>query len=87
MCGDMPDRVDGRSVLVCQHSIAGDAAALGIHPLGGLPVIRDRLVDTWVLDEWGASGRTRPAPRAELRPGPPQDATDLGRVDPSPERG
>jgi succinate dehydrogenase/fumarate reductase iron-sulfur protein len=66
MCGTCTVRVDGRSVLSCQHRIEPDVDEIQVEPAAGLPVIRDLLVDTrpfW--DEWS---RVTPylVPRADL---------------------
>jgi len=85
MCGTCTLRVDGRSVLACQHRIEPDVTEIRVDPAAGLPVIRDLLVDTrpfW--DEWS---RVTPylVPRADLdeparvRP----DSAERELIDPS----
>jgi succinate dehydrogenase/fumarate reductase iron-sulfur protein len=79
MSGTCTVRVDGRSVLACQHRLGPDTDSIRVDPLAGLPVIRDLLVDTrpfW--DEWS---RVTPylVPREDL------DAPAVIRPD-APER-
>ena len=56
MCGTCAIRVDGRPVLACQTRIPAPAGGVVLEPLGGLPVVRDLIVDTkpfW--DAWRGS--------------------------------
>lgn len=46
MCGTCAIRVDGRPVLACQTRIPESADGIVLEPLGGLPVVRDLVVDT-----------------------------------------
>jgi succinate dehydrogenase/fumarate reductase iron-sulfur protein len=51
MCGTCALRVDGRPVLACQTRVPADSFLL--EPLGGLPVVRDLIVDmTPFWDAW-----------------------------------
>jgi succinate dehydrogenase/fumarate reductase iron-sulfur protein len=52
-CGTCTVRVDGRPVLACQTIVDDDRHAARIEPLGGLPVVRDLIVDLGpFLDRW-----------------------------------
>ncbi len=46
MCGTCAIRVDGRPVLACQTRIPESSDGIVLEPLGGLPVVRDLVVDT-----------------------------------------
>lgn len=46
MCGTCAIRVDGRPVLACRTPVAAATETLLLEPLGGLPVVRDLIVDT-----------------------------------------
>lgn len=46
MCGTCAVRVDGRPALACRTPVTAANAELLLEPLGGLPVIRDLIVDT-----------------------------------------
>jgi len=53
MCGSCGVRVDGRSTLACRTVLGAEVDEIEVAPLGGLPVVRDLIVDTrpfW--DEW-----------------------------------
>lgn len=52
-CGTCTVRVDGRPVLACQTIVEDDRRAARIEPLGGLPVVRDLIVDLGpFFDRW-----------------------------------
>jgi succinate dehydrogenase / fumarate reductase iron-sulfur subunit/fumarate reductase iron-sulfur subunit len=52
-CGTCTVRVDGRPVLACQTIVEDDRRAARFEPLGGLPVVRDLIVDLDpFLDRW-----------------------------------
>ena len=85
MCGTCTVRRDGRSVLACQERVEPGTTELRIDPAGGLPVIRDLLVDMrpfW--DEWA---RVTPylVPRDDLdAPAQvPPDSAERETIDPS----
>lgn len=46
MCGTCTLRLDGRPVLACQAFLPPERDAVRLDPLGGLPVVRDLIVDT-----------------------------------------
>ena len=46
MCGTCAIRVDGRPVLACRTPVTAATAGLLLEPLGGLPVVRDLIVDS-----------------------------------------
>ena len=46
MCGTCTLRLDGRPVLACQTFLPPERDAVRLDPLGGLPVVRDLIVDT-----------------------------------------
>lgn len=46
MCGTCTLRLDGRPVLACQTFLPPERDAVRLDPLGGLPVVRDLVVDT-----------------------------------------
>jgi succinate dehydrogenase / fumarate reductase iron-sulfur subunit/fumarate reductase iron-sulfur subunit len=76
MCGTCGIRVDGRSALACRSVIPPDRDSVEVAPLGGLPVVRDLIVDTapfW--DQWA---RVTPwfVPAADERERTPRDAAD-----------
>jgi len=53
MCGTCTVRLDGLPVLACQTPLDHSRRAIRLDPLGGLPVVRDLIVDmTPFFDEW-----------------------------------
>lgn len=58
MCGTCAIRVDGRSRLACRTVLDRDTAEIEVAPLGGLPVVRDLIVDTRPF--WAEWTRVRP---------------------------
>ena len=56
-CGTCAVRVDGVPVLACQSIVSDDQRAVTIEPLGGLPVVRDLVVDMTPFHErWARVG-------------------------------
>ena len=52
-CGTCTVRVDGRPVLACQAIVDRGRTSMSVEPLGGLPVVRDLIVDlTPFHDRW-----------------------------------
>ena len=77
-CGTCTVRLDGRPVLACQAIVDGAWHSVRIEPLGGLPVIRDLIVDLSPFnDRWariapsflGAAEAAGQAPVAPDTPG------------------
>jgi len=55
MCGTCTVRLDGRPVLACQTPVEPQRRELEIEPLGGLPVVRDLIVDLApFFERWAA---------------------------------
>lgn len=53
MCGTCTLRVNGRAALACQTRVESDWRDVRLDPLGGLPVVRDLVVDTApFFEEW-----------------------------------
>lgn len=68
MCGTCAIRVDGRPALACQTPLPQASDELLLQPLGGLPVVRDLIVDTTPF--WEAWRRASPwfVPREDAEP-------------------
>jgi succinate dehydrogenase/fumarate reductase iron-sulfur protein len=84
-CGTCSVRIDGRPALACQAIVEPDRQSVRIEPLGGLPVVRDLIVDLAPFhDRWA---RIRPgfvparegAGQAVL----PPDAPERRAIDPN----
>jgi succinate dehydrogenase/fumarate reductase iron-sulfur protein len=58
MCGTCGVRVDGQSALACRAVLPADADEVEVAPLGGLPVVRDLVVDTRPF--WAEWARVKP---------------------------
>lgn len=84
-CGTCTVRLDGRPVLACQAIVDPAWRSVRIEPLGGLPVVRDLIVDLAPFHERWA--RVVPAfapatPEAGESPVPP-DAAERRAIDPN----
>jgi succinate dehydrogenase / fumarate reductase iron-sulfur subunit/fumarate reductase iron-sulfur subunit len=84
-CGTCTVRVDGRPVLACQAIVEPARRAVRIEPLGGLPVVRDLIVDLAPFHErWARVGPSfvPAAPEAGEAALPP-DAPERAVIDPN----
>ena len=84
-CGTCTVRVDGVPVLACQAIVSEDWRAVTIEPLGGLPVVRDLVVDMTPFHERWARVEPGFAPASELAGQAPvaSSASERRVIDPS----